>query len=273
MKVLKYIEKLQGHQQVQIGNDANKILNKLEHWEISPGVITKLKEELHHKQFYASDQGCSHGHGHEGGSESSEGEHGPMWEIFEKAIYPMELLLASTCPECQINTPEEDWYLFTFGMSFFWVAIFSFIISSVVERWVTLSGMPMSFFGLLVVSVAAQTPDTLESLAVSKKGYGSMAVANCQGTQTINIGIGLAIPWMVSAGTGSVIELEDELIIPCWIMVFLLISVMAIEYSDVIFKGAEKVILNRTRAYLMSIVYCVSIIMYAIYLIEAGEFN
>ena len=91
----------------------------------------------------------------------------------------------TTCPDCEIGKPQENWYLFTFFMSFFWVAIFSFFISSIIERWVDLSGMPMSFFGLLVVSVAAQTPDTLESLAVSKKGYGSMAVANCLGNSNI----------------------------------------------------------------------------------------
>merc|ERR1712020_502353 len=125
-----------------------------------------------------------------------------MMEAFEKAIYPLEVMLAACCPACEIGDEYEDWYLFTFFMSFLWVAVFSFCISSVIERWVDLYGLPMSFFGLLVVSVAAQTPDTLESLAVSKKGYGSMAIANCLGTQTINIGIGLALPWIFSSASG-----------------------------------------------------------------------
>merc|ERR1719471_2126135 len=99
--------------------------------------------------------------------------------------------------------------MITLLVAFSWVAIFSFFVSSVIERWVHLSGMPMSFFGLLVVSIAAQTPDTLESLAVSKKGYGSMAVANCLGTQTINIGIGLGLPWLFSSLSGAVIELAE----------------------------------------------------------------
>merc|ERR1712223_935042 len=133
-------------------------------------------------------------------------------------------MLGFTCPECEYGTENENWYLFTFFMSFFWVAVFSFLISSIVERLVKVSGMPMSFFGLLVVSVAAQTPDTLESLAVARKGYGSMAIANCLGTQTINIGIGLALPWTFSSASGAIIELEESLLVPCWIMIFLLLT-------------------------------------------------
>merc|ERR1712223_1474493 len=135
-------------------------------------------------------------------------------------------MLGFTCPECEYGTENENWYLFTFFMSFFWVAVFSFLISSIVERWVKVSGLPMSFFGLLVVSVAAQTPDTLESLAVAKKGYGAMAVANCLGTQTINAGIGLGLPWLITTSTGTKIVLGEELLVPCWIMVFQLLIIM-----------------------------------------------
>jgi Ca2+/Na+ antiporter len=243
--------------------ESTQILNKLEQWEISPDVLKKLRHQLEIKDGVV----------HEGsGSESEEEhDHGPLWAAFENAVYPLEVLLAFTCPECEYGTPNEGWYLFTFLMSFVWVAIFSFLISSVVERWVKVSGMPMSFFGLLVVSVAAQTPDTLESLAVSKKGYGSMAIANCLGTQTINIGIGLALPWIFSSAGGVHIELESELLVPCWIMVFLLLTNLFVLYTDVIFRGAKKVILGRTKAYILCITYCISIIVYAIYLVNAGE--
>jgi len=54
-------------------------------------------------------------------------------------------------------------------------------------------------------------------------------------------------------------------------MIGLLVVNLFILYTDVLFKGAEKVILNRTRAYLMSINYCIAIILYAVYLIMEGE--
>jgi len=269
MKVLKAVDRLRA-EQGGLNSEAEEILRKLEHWEISPDVLRKLKNQMDNTDHAGGIDVKGHG-GHGSDSESESGDHGPFWTIFETAICPLEAILAATCPECEIGSPGENLYLVTFFVSFTWVAIFSFLISSVIERWVALSGMPMSFFGLLVVSIAAQTPDTLESLAVSKKGYGSMAVANCLGTQTINIGIGLAIPWLFSALSGAVITLEEDLLIPCWIMIGLLLVNLFILYTDVLFRGAQKVILGRTRAYLMSIVYCLAIILYAVYLIMTGE--
>jgi len=272
MKVLKAVERLR-IEQGGLDSEAEKILRKLEMWQISDDVMGKLRSQMDVRGGgrHGGHHGDKHGHGGHGDSDSDHEDHGVFWSVFETVTYPLELILSLTCPDCELGSPGEGYYLVTFFVSFVWVAIFSFLISSLIERWVKLSGMPMSFFGLLVVSIAAQTPDTLESLAVSKKGYGSMAVANCLGTQTINIGIGLAVPWLFSSASGSVIELSEELLIPCWIMIGLLLINLFILYTDVIFRGAEKVILGRTRAYLMSIVYFISIILYAVYLIMKGE--
>jgi len=272
MKVLKAVERLR-IEQGGLDSEAEKILRKLEMWQISDDVMGKLRSQMDVRGGgrHGGHHGDKHGHGGHGDSDSDHEDHGVFWSVFETVTYPLELILSLTCPDCELGSPGEGYYLVTFFTSFVWVAIFSFLISSLIERWVVLSGMPMSFFGLLVVSIAAQTPDTLESLAVSKKGYGSMAVANCLGTQTINIGIGLAVPWLFASSSGSVIELSEELLIPCWIMIGLLLTNLFILYTDVIFRGAEKVILGRTRAYLMSIVYFISIIVYAVYLIMKGE--
>ena len=37
----------------------------------------------------------------------------------------------------------------------------------------------------------------LEICAVAKKGLGSMAIANCSGSQVINVCFGLALPWVI----------------------------------------------------------------------------
>ena len=86
----------------------------------------------------------------------------------------------------------------------------SLLSSSVIERWVELSGVNMAVFGLLLVSLGAEIPDTIESVSVAKKGYGSMAVANCQGTQVINIAIGLGLSWLIAC-THSEIRLSPIL--------------------------------------------------------------
>merc|ERR1719300_591690 len=127
---------------------------------------------------------------------------------------PCNFLFEHTCIDCEVGTPGEGYYMCTFFVSLFWVSCFSFLLSSIVQRWVTLSGVPMVFFGLILVSLGAEIPDTIASVSISKKGHGSMAVANCQGTQVINICLGLGGPWFMTTLGGTPIGLNKSLIPP-----------------------------------------------------------
>ena len=106
----------------------------------------------------------------------------------------------------------QSWYPLTFIISFTWVALFSFVISTVVERWVDLglnSGMFKmggEWFGLVLISIGAEIPDAIQSVTVAKRGYGSMAVSAI-GSQIINILIGLGLPWMLTNFAGKCIRL------------------------------------------------------------------
>merc|ERR1719471_598273 len=160
--------------------------------------------------------------------------------------------------------------MITLLVAFSWVAIFSFFVSSLVERWAVVTHVPMSFFGLLLVSVAAQIPDTLESLAVAKKGYGSMAVSNCLGTQTINIGIGLGLPWLITASTGAVTTLDKELLVPCWFMLGLIVATLILYMTDVVIFNRPKVLLSKQKSWVLVFMYFVCIGGYAIYLVQTG---
>ena len=55
--------------------------------------------------------------------------------------------------------------------------------------------MSTVILGITLVAAGGEVPDTIQSLAVAKKGYGSLAVANCIGAQVVNIGVGLGLPW------------------------------------------------------------------------------
>ena len=65
-------------------------------------------------------------------------------------------------------------------MSIIWVAVFSYILSSIIGAWVVAWHMPQALFGMLLIAVGAEIPDTIESVTMARKGYGSMAVSNCQ---------------------------------------------------------------------------------------------
>ena len=119
------------------------------------------------------------------------------------AAWPLRMLFALTCPNCEEGSEWVNWYPITFMVSFVWVAFFSFIISTVVERWVHLglsnhSSLGGEWFGLVLISIGAEIPDAIQSITVARRGYGSMAVSNAIGSQIINILIGLGLPWMIT---------------------------------------------------------------------------
>jgi hypothetical protein len=47
----------------------------------------------------------------------------------------------------------------------------------------------------------------------AKKGYGSLAVANCVGAQVVNIDVGLGLPWLLSALWGHELVLAGHAVV------------------------------------------------------------
>ena len=57
-------------------------------------------------------------------------------------------------------------------MSFVWIAVFSFLLSTIISRWSTLMGVPTILLGATLVAMGGEVPDTIQSIAVAKRGYG-----------------------------------------------------------------------------------------------------
>eukprot|EP00499_Haloplacidia_sp_CaronLabIsolate_P014871 CAMPEP_0196770158 /NCGR_PEP_ID=MMETSP1104-20130614/971_1 /TAXON_ID=33652 /ORGANISM="Cafeteria sp., Strain Caron Lab Isolate" /LENGTH=554 /DNA_ID=CAMNT_0042140267 /DNA_START=124 /DNA_END=1788 /DNA_ORIENTATION=- len=138
------------------------------------------------------------------------GAMGVLVKVLDGATRPLRWLFMLTCPPCHHDGPHARWYPVTFITSFVWVAVFSYIISAVVERWVDLSGVSFIVFGIVLVAVGAEIPDTVQSVTVARRGYGSMAVGNATGSQVINILIGLGLPWLLSNLSGRRVHVTDH---------------------------------------------------------------
>ena len=78
------------------------------------------------------------------------------------------MLFKYTCPPCELETKWERLYPITFLISFIWVAVFSFVISTVVDRWVGFAPTTATYlsviFGVILVAGGAEIPDTLQSV-------------------------------------------------------------------------------------------------------------
>lgn len=204
--------------------------------------------------------------------DGQEGEEESAFErAFEFAASPLALLFDWTCPDCELGHKYEAYYLVTFIVALIWVSLFSFILSSIVERWVKLSGLPMVFFGLILVSLGAEIPDTIESVTVARKGYGSMAVSNCQGTQVINICLGLGGPWFMTTLGGTPIGLNKSLIPPAIFQVCVVIINISLLLGSAIFLGLPKAILDRKKSGFLIATYFAAVGGFGYYLHSKGE--
>jgi Ca2+/Na+ antiporter len=128
------------------------------------------------------------------------------------SIYPLEWLIGASCPECQYDGKQAMLYPVTLASAFLWVAALSLIISAVVSRFGALLNLPAAFLGMYIIAVGAEIPDTIQSVTVAKRGYGSMAVSNSCGSQILNILVGLGLPWFLSNWAGipiSILQHDD----------------------------------------------------------------
>ena len=94
-------------------------------------------------------------------------------------------------------------YPVTAFVSFIWIAIFSFLLSTIISRWSKLMGIPTILLGATLVAMGGEVPDTIQSIAVAKRGYGGLAIANCLGSKVANVGLGLGLSWLLSAALGQ----------------------------------------------------------------------
>merc|ERR1712151_771675 len=91
-------------------------------------------------------------------------------------VWPLKTMFKYTCPPCELESKWERLYPLTFLTSFLWVALWSFLISTIVELWVddleeldsiqhalgkkaNLVLIPIS--GVVLIAVGAEIPDTI----------------------------------------------------------------------------------------------------------------
>jgi Ca2+/Na+ antiporter len=131
--------------------------------------------------------------------------------VFNGLVFPFKSLIDLTCPDCRIFKPNENLYLVTFLMSFAWITFFSFLITIIVNRWVELLNMPSAsaLIGLVIVAIGAEIPDGVNSVTISRRGFGDMAISACLGAQVINICLGLGLPWIIMTISGGTIPISS----------------------------------------------------------------
>ena len=155
------------------------------------------------------------------------------------------------------KNPYEWTWPITFVVAFIWVSVFSFVISAVVQRWCELLNADVGFFGMAIVAVGAEIPDTIQSVTVAKRGYGAMAVSNCLGSQICNICLGLGLPWTISNLLGKKVGIhkEEKLQKTAFFQVGIVAFVAFTLLGFAIVQGENKASLTKMKGRLYSILY------------------
>jgi len=211
------------------------------------------------------------------GSEISEDEEemGALGKVMHWITMPLQLLFKFTCPPAGEKQSCERLYGLTFFISVCWVAVFSYLLSSIVGAWVKAWEMPQALFGMLLIAVGAEIPDTIESVTMARKAYGSMAVSNCQGTQVINIGIGLGLPWLLTAISGTNVKVDCHQLLQ--VAAFFQTGVVCLNFmlllGYALATGAQKAVLTKGKAILLILIYFCATGGFSVYLAFEGVFT
>jgi len=186
--------------------------------------------------------------------------------VFERVLTfftsPVRWLIHLTLVDCTIH---ESWYGATLVGALIWVGAFSFLISSIVNRWVFLSHVPMVFFGLVLVSLGAEIPDMISSTTVTRKGLGRMALANCQGAQVLNLCIGLGMPWLIDLARGNRIMFDYHSVVSTYFLAGVLAMNFMILQGPSICCNAPSILLNTRKSVLLLCVYVSVLALFGMY--------
>ena len=129
------------------------------------------------------------------------------------------------------------------------------------------TAIPNTYVGFAVVAIGAEIPDTIQSVTVAMKGYGSMAVGNAFGSQIINICIGLGLPWFLVGTTGGVTPVTGHKFIQ--ISAFFQAANLLINFSlllgAIVIFSQKKVQLTRTKGWVLLSTWIIVQILYGIY--------
>jgi len=113
-------------------------------------------------------------------------------------VYPMLFVFKYTIPD--VRKPGNDkMFPVTMSMSVVLMALMANVMMTGAESSGCLLGIPEDVMGLTVTAAGTSLPNLFASLMVAKQGLGNMAVSNAFGSNTFNIFVALAVPWLVGA--------------------------------------------------------------------------
>lgn len=155
--------------------------------------------------------------------------------------FPFQLLFSFTIPN-SMKPHLKKYYIVSFVGSVVWIAILSYTMVIIVERFGCLVGFNDYVMGLVVVAAGTSVPDALSSVIVAREGHGDMAVSNALGSNVFDINLGLGLPFLIKTiyQNGPLVLLselsEDVFFMPHAKFGFILLLILVVVYLLICFN-------------------------------------
>jgi K+-dependent Na+/Ca+ exchanger-like protein len=120
----------------------------------------------------------------------------PPVEVWAQIIWGLSLPVY-VCLYYGIPKPSERTFVFSFAISLFWIAFFSFFLVYCVEVLGEVMGVHSIVMGFTLLAAGTSIPDLVSSMAVARAGEGDMAISSSIGSNIFDILVGLPIPWVI----------------------------------------------------------------------------
>ena len=89
---------------------------------------------------------------------------------------------------------------FAFSVALAWIGIVTMIVGDVAKILGCVCGIKESVTAITIVAMGTSLPDTLASMSIAKSSTNAdEAVGNVTGSNSVNIFLGLGIPWVIAA--------------------------------------------------------------------------
>jgi Ca2+/Na+ antiporter len=89
---------------------------------------------------------------------------------------------------------------FAFCVALFWIGVVTMIVGDVAKVLGCVCGIRESVTAITIVAMGTSLPDTLASMQIAKSSkYADEAIGNVTGSNSVNIFLGLGIPWVIAA--------------------------------------------------------------------------
>lgn len=176
--------------------------------------------------------------------------------IIHLLLLPVKVCLYYTVPDVRIKGGEER-YPYTILMCFFWLAMFSFVMTECLETLGSLVGISPIIMGITFSAAGTSFPNVFASMVVARQGLGNCAVSNALGGNVFNVFMGLGLPWFFYTLIGGQ-DVYNEVfygmaaggvLFPVIILAGLLVGFMIL----LLFSGMR---LYKWHAYLFIALYC-----------------